>query len=372
MTDRTSVAEIKALLQMRVRELVERVLPTARFAGAYATVNLKHPGRPGGQLVVWLRGSSPGAWKDYLGGDKGDVIDLVAYAVHNRSRPYSREDRIKAIEWARGFLGLADMPPAERVKARRLAEHRAAERQANEAEREARARRRAFDMWNAARPIAQGAAAVAYLAGRGIRLDQVPNLEADLRFAPSLEWWMGAQRDESHRKLRPGPSFPAIVSAMRNEAGAIMAVHCTFLAPDGSGKAPVDKPKLMWPGVKGCVIRIAKGASGRTPEEAAAAGERDLVVICEGLEDGLSIAMARPDLRVWACGSLAGIAGAPALPCVRGFIVAADNDWQTPAAVAQLERALERLRTHGVPVTVAHSPTGKDFNDCLREGNTHG
>jgi hypothetical protein len=367
-SDHAPIAEIKALLQLRVRELVERVLPTARISGGYASVSSSKPGADGGSLVVWIRGTSPGAWKDYATGDKGDILDLIAFAQFGHSTPPSKEARAEALRWARGFLGLADMPPVERNRARAFAEKKARERAESDQERALRNQKRAFEMWLKAVPLAEGAPARSYLAGRGIPLASIQHLEGDLRFAPALEWWMGARRDSAGRKIEPGPSFPAIVSAMRNRSGALLAVHCTFLAPDGSGKAPVAKPKLMWPATKGCVIRIAKGASATTPEEAAAVGQRDLVVLTEGIEDGLSIALVRPDLRVWACGSLVGIGSAPVLPCVKAFIVCADNDWHSAQAMAGLERAVENLRLQGVPVSIARSPTGKDFNDCLREG----
>lgn len=372
MSERAGIAEIKALLQLRVRELVERILPTARISGGYASVSSSKPGADGGSLVVWVRGTSPGAWKDYATGDKGDIIDLIAFAQFGHPTPPSKDARAEALRWARGFLGLADMPPIERNRARAFAQAQARDRAAADAERAVRNQKRAFEMWLRARPLAEGPAAVAYLAGRGIPLDQVRHLEGDIRFAPSLEWWMGARKDSAGRKIEPGPSFPAIVSAMRNRSGALLAVHCTFLAHDGAGKAPVAKPKLMWPATKGCVIRVAKGASATTPEEAAAVGQRDLVVLTEGLEDALSVSLARPDLRVWACGSLVGIGSAPVLPCVKAFIVCADNDWHSAQAMAGLERAVETLRLQGVPVSIARSPTGKDFNDCLRGEPAHG
>lgn len=366
MAARLPVSEVKALLQQRAAELVATLLPTAVVKGGIATVSSSRPGRDGGSFVVWIRGTSPGAWKDYATGDRGDIIDLIAFAQFSACHPFSKDDRKAALEWAGAFLGLSSMTEFDRTRARNFAAARLRERDKREAEQKERNAQRAFQMFMKARPLAEGAPAIAYLASRGVVFSQLEHLEGDVRYSPSLEWWMGARRDGAGRKVEPGPSFPALVSGMRDSSGAVRAVHCTFLAHDGTGKAPVDKPKLMWPATRGTVIRVAKGESGLTCEAAAEAGRRDLVVLTEGVEDALSIALARPDLRVWACGSLAGMAWAPVLPCVRAFIVGADNDWTSPAAMAGLERAVQQLRLQGIAVSVARSPSGKDFNDALR------
>jgi hypothetical protein len=52
--------------------------------------------------------------------------------------------------------------------------------------------------------------------------------------------------------------------------------------------------------------------------------------------------------------------------CASEIIVAADNDWNKPQAMANLTRAVERLRTFERPVKISRSPEGKDFNDLVR------
>ena len=367
-----TIADIKHMLQARVKaknhELVRKLLPSAVIKGGYATVSSSKPGSLGGSFVVWLGGTSAGAWKDFATGNKGDVLDLIAHAQFGYSSPMGKEARRDALAWARDYLGIAEMTPFELARVRNSVSADAAKAKDSEAEKAERAVRRALQMWLDAKPDLRGTVAERYLAGRGVAWREIPNLATDLRFTPKLEWWLGARRNAEGRKLEPGPSFPALVSAMRDATGALRAVHCTFLDPNGVGKAPVPKPKLMWPATRDLVIRIANGETGLAPEEAAVAGARGTVVLCEGIEDGLSVASARPDLRVWACGSLAGLAGAPVLPCVAAFIVAADNDWSSGQAMAGLEKAVETLRQRGVPGAVARSPTGKDFNDALAAG----
>ncbi len=88
--------------------------------------------------------------------------------------------------------------------------------------------------------------------------------------------------------------------------------------------------------------------------------------LCEGVEDGLSIALAVPEFRIWCSYSLSNLGNIAVPKCAGKVIVACDNDWGKPGAEAQLARALEALKAQGVPVFEARSPLGKDFNDCLR------
>ncbi len=78
------------------------------------------------------------------------------------------------------------------------------------------------------------------------------------------------------------------------------AVHLTRLNADGLGKAGTANDKLMFGPVSGSplVIRESSGSSGRI--------FRTGLIICEGIEDGLSIALATkpwPDIGVWVSGS---------------------------------------------------------------------
>jgi hypothetical protein len=127
----------------------------------------------------------------------------------------------------------------------------------------------------------------------------------------------------------------------------------------------VPKPKLIWPAYQGCVIRLAMGASGMTPEEAIAAGERGPCAVTEGIEDGLTVALAAPELRVWAAGALANIANAPALPIVSAWLLHRQND-DGRAAGDAFAKAREALGATGRPVAEIASHHGKDINDLLR------
>ena len=82
-----------------------------------------------------------------------------------------------------------------------------------------------------------------YLVSRGL---QVPE-RTDLLFHPDLTYW----------DTRTG--YPALIAIVRNAAGEQIAIHRTYLAPDGSGKADVPKPRMML----GSVARRRRSPRGR-------------------------------------------------------------------------------------------------------------
>lgn len=366
---------IRSMLQDRLTELLGRLLPGGVVdGGIYKVRNPTRDDRKAGSFVIWMHGGAKGGFKDYAGGeaDKGDVIDLVNYA---HGRPKS--DKKFALDWARDFLGLRSMDPAALAAAKAASLAKAKQTETQERDNELLKRIRVAKMFNAAVPIA-GTIALRYFEARECPLQLVPYREDDLRFAPSLEWWRGAEWENlgagKRRKVRPGPSYPAVVAAVRNYLDDIIAVHCTFLKEDGSGKAPVEDPKLMYGAVAGGVIRLTRGPGNLSPGQAALAGSRSILAISEGIETGLSIAIGCPEARVWAATSLSNIANVPAWHgCVSSVVIAADNPNAnaSPAgrvqAAEQLDRAIDMLTAHGAPLTVMHPPAGVgDFNDLIR------
>jgi hypothetical protein len=370
MSQKLSIKELRDLLQPRIEEILAKLAPGGRRdGGTYIVKNPTRDDRRPGSFVIWLRGSMAGAYRDYAGRggeDKGDIIDLISY-LHNRGK-----DRVFAIRWAEDFLGIKRMNAAELAAVRVGVARKSEQKILAESQEQMRRQKRAFDMWlNASRNIA-GTLAEAYLAQRGITWRELVNPElGELRFARSLEHWKSTvwrtEEGTGRREKVSTQNYPAIVSAIRGRAGEVTAVHCTFLDEQTAGKAPVELPKLMLGQVQGGVVRISRGASNLTPLEAGAAGVSGPVVISEGIEDALSIAIALPDVRVWAATSLSNIGNAPVdMPCVESIVVAADNDWSQPQAREALERAVDQLGGYGKAVTVMRAHEGKDFNDLIR------
>ncbi len=381
---RAPIAEIKAHAVDRIDDILGRLAPGGRFAGGMYTVrNPTRADKHAGSFVVYTRGRMAGAFIEFANRDeeKGDVIDLVAYLLAGAADFKGRAARSRAIEWIADFVGLDRMAPAQRAEAMQAANSRRLTDEQAEAQAQAK-RARAFKMWLAARPLEAGDLAHVYLRGRGIDLAVIPNLETDLHFAPALEWWMGARRDAAGRKLAPGPSYPAIMAALRDAAGGVQAVHCTFLDRDGAGKAPVARPKLIWPDYSGCVIRLCRGEGNFAPESVPAPLDVDDAefgmrehcsgigpcIITEGIEDGLTAALGcRGEVRVWAAAALSNIANVPALPCVDAWLLHRQNDWHSRQALDQFEKAKMALEASGrAVVEIAALGPGKDLNDTLR------
>lgn len=85
-----------------------------------------------------------------------------------------------------------------------------------------------------------------YLESRGLPLPSKTDEEgfwSDIYFHHSL-YYRDGDNDPSIGRDQSG-YFPAILKLMRNRLGQVCAVHRTYLAPDGYGKAPVDNPKKM-------------------------------------------------------------------------------------------------------------------------------
>ena len=98
----------------------------------------------------------------------------------------------------------------------------------------------ALAIWRACGP-AKATPVQTYLAARGIDLP----LPERLRFHAGL-------------KHPSGELWPTMVALVTNGVDATpLAIHRTFLARDGSGKAPVDPQKMMLGPCRGGVVRLA-------------------------------------------------------------------------------------------------------------------
>jgi DNA primase len=191
----------------------------------------------------------------------------------------------------------------------------------------------AVAIWRASGPAA-GTAAEAYLRWRGIDIEVPPTIRfARLRYGSS-----GPQR----------PCLVALVASVDNKA---IGIQRTYLRDDGRGKADVPKPKLSLGRVRGGAIRLT-------------AADRELIV-CEGLEDGLSLSQELPH-PVWVS------AGACMLPSmrfpgvVRSIVIGADSD---AAGDREARKALDSYRVGGRAVRIIKPLDGfKDFNDELQGG----
>jgi hypothetical protein len=187
---------------------------------------------PGRSLCVQLAetsSSAAGRWIDFATGEHGDLLDLIARAC--------RLDAFRdVLDEARRFLGLpetvASQPENPPVTAR-----------------SPQAARRLFA---SAKPI-RGTIAETYLRNRGIV--DAGTITA-LRF--HAQCWYRAHDGA------PRETWPALIAAVTGLDGRIVGAQRTWLARDGSGKAPLATPRRAMGQLAGNGVRF------RTPQPAPA------------------------------------------------------------------------------------------------------
>ncbi len=347
-----AISEVVDMLAARAAALAAELLPGGRKEGReWVCGGLD--GARGSSLAVHLQGSKAGVWSDFATGECGDALDLVAQALFGG-------DKAQALSWSKSWLGLDGCDPGRLKATRRAVETRKTEDESG-AEGEEAQRKRAQALWLGAEPRLAGTLAEAYLAGRGIRLDQLGRQPRALRFHPAI--WCQERRSKA----------PALLAAIHDPgSGTYLATHRTYLGrhKDGSiGKADIAAPKKVLGRYRGGIIPLWRGASGKS---LAKAPEGDRLIVTEGIEDGLTAALAKPDCRVAAIVSI-GHANAVRWPeTIREIIVAAQNDKPGSPADRRLQVVLRQWLSEGRKVLLARSPSWwrgrevKDVNDLLQ------
>lgn len=185
-------------------------------------------------------------------------------------------------------------------------------------------------LWRACIPAA-GSIAETYLEARGVSASIPPSL----RFHPNL-------------KHPSGERWPAMVALVTGGVdGAFRAVHRTFLAHDGSGKAPIEPQRMMLGPCRGGAVRLAPVAHR--------------IMVGEGIETCLA-AMQATGEPAWAALSAAGLRALDLPSDVRQVTILADGDDPGEAAA---QEAARRWMDQGRRVRIARPGKGLDFNDLL-------
>lgn len=220
----------------------------------------------------------------------------------------------------------------------------------DEAEYRERRRRYAAAIWLEAKPL-PGTPAEDYLAGRGIDFAVLGHHPGALRFHPGL------------KHFPSGRILPALLGAIHGDTGSQLATHRTWLerGPRGWVKARVEDPKLTAGPYPGGSIRLWRGASGKPLRDAL---PDETVVIGEGIETCLSVAMGCPELRILAAVSQGNMAAIWLPPQITRVILLLDND-RKPRAIERAQAVVERHLALGRDVRIARAAVGKDFNDTL-------
>lgn len=352
-----SVAEIAGMLGSRIEALAPELFPHGVKDGMEWRVG-GLDGGPGRSLGVHLRGAKAGIWSDFASGQSGDALDLVAQVRCGG-------DKSAAIRWARGWLGLSADRPAPARPAPPPA--RAAETPDEQAGRRHKAAMRLF---LEARPDLLNTPVSDYLAGRGIRFPELGRVPRALRFHPGLEHPDTCERDHEGRiRWGSGTCFPAMVAAIVDAHGRHIASHRTFLARDPRGR--VVKASAVDPRVKaakmtlgswrGGAIHLWRGVSRKPWRDAP---PDDVLAVCEGIEDALTIALAYPEWRIVAAISVGNIPALNLPATMRSIVLVTQRDGENSAVMRARQSAIGAWHAEGRAVRVMTPPEGfKDFND---------
>jgi DNA primase len=152
------------------------------------------------------------------------------------------------------------------------------------------------------------------------------------------------------RTGKKGPMNHALVAGCQDVNGRITGIHKTLLRSAGQ-LAEVRSPKQSLGQIRGGAVRLGPEASE--------------VIVCEGVEDGLTIREVLPSTPVWVALGTGNIPNIILPPAIKRVLVAGDNDAPGRAAV---ELACEAFRTqgrHAAAIFPGHA--FGDFNDQLRE-----
>ena len=290
-----------------------------------------------------MQGPKRGLWHDYSAAEGGDLLDLIARNFCGLNS--AKADFPRVMREAARYCGIATDQPADEtlVKARALAR----QRQAEEAEKREAARRMALVQFlsGKARP-ADGTAAAAYLASRG-----VTELPGD-----SIGWLPPV----SGAGVR-SPDMASLVVWALNANGDRVGGQRILVNADGT-KPDTEVRKPSFGALRGAhavfPARNKEGAEGARP-----------VVIAEGPESALSIWQATGH-ETWA------VFGASnwktiSLPKDRPVILAPDRDApDSPAGQAFRKAVLHHLGegVSDISIAVAPEPEGSkaDLNDTLQ------
>lgn len=340
------IREVVQRLADRIEDLAANLLPLGRREGQHWVEARTAKGGLGDSLKVELGGIRRGRFAHYAAGEVGDALDLIAYVRFGG-------DKKAAWSWALDWLGIERGKPLP-APVRPVVDRRAADQEA--AAEKAKKRGRAMAIWREAHEQLRDTPAALYLAGRGLDLTQLGRQPRSLRFHGGL---FHAETQQRH---------PALVALVMRPDGKPISLHRTWLQPDGRGGwiklQGVEWPKKSYGALAGGFVPLWRGGGPSWTKMAAGTS----VIVSEGIEDGLSAAIADPRRRV-ACGvSLGNIAEIRWPEAVSEIVLLAQHD--THATPLKLrDKAIAAVVRQGIRMLLAFPDPalGKDSNDVLQK-----
>ncbi len=312
----SSASELASALARQAEAVCRRYLSNGRRQGAYWLVGDADNTR-GRSMFVRLVGpergkGAAGKWTDAATGEHGDLLDIIARA--------ERLDRLPdVIAEARRFLARPsprrETPPTHTLSGSPDAARR---------------------LFHAGVPIV-GTLAERYLLTRYI---------SDLRALPALRFHPRCFYRE--RPGAPRETWPAMLAAVTSLDGTITGVHRTWLARDGSAKAPLTTPRRSMGQLMGHGVRFGDVT--------------DVMAAGEGIETMLALRCLLPTMPMVAALSAAHLAALVLQPGLRRIYIARDNDEAGHQTSSTLAARAIAAGIDALPLT----PRLGDFNDDLR------
>lgn len=194
----------------------------------------------------------------------------------------------------------------------------------------------ALSVWRFAAPI-DGTLAERYLRSRAITPAGIK-----ARFDPKCQFGSGDAKAFA----------PALIVPIEEDAG-VVAIHRTFLRPDGLGKAEIEEPKRMLGNPGTGAVRW-----GGTPLDG-------VLRLAEGVEDAASVMnMLEPGTFVWPVLGIERYQGIAIPESVKSIVIYSQHGAE---AVRAIRRATPRLTANGRRLLVKKPPHAGDWNDLLQE-----
>lgn len=317
---RIDAADLSQRLGQQAEAVCRHYLSNGRKQGNYWQVGDVR-NAPGRSMFVRLTGpasgkGAAGKWTDGQSGEHGDLLDVICERL-------GLADFADVAEEARRFLSLPQLDPVPDAKTSRSPP---ASSGASEA---------AERLWRMSRPI-RGSLAGTYLRARG--LTDLRGTDS-LRFHPDCYYRPGGEC--------PTETWPALIAKVTDLDGKLTGVHRTWLARDGSAKAPLDPPRKAMGDLLGHAVRFGRA--------------QDIMAAGEGIETVLSLRQIMPKMPMVSALSAAHLAAILFPATLRRLYIIRDND---PAGEGARDSLVARVHEVGIEA-ITLSPMLGDFNDDL-------
>ncbi|MGE0182808.1 MAG: toprim domain-containing protein [Parvularculaceae bacterium] len=309
-----SSSEIARRLAARAIELCRHYFPNGKRVGNYWIVGDRFGAR-GRSLYVRLTGpfdgkGAAGKFRDASTGEHGDLLDIIASVC-------CLTDHRDTLDEARRFLGASRPDDSPIFK--------------SNSDRTAAARR----LFAASIPIV-GTLAETYLRARGIDTSRDA---AALRFHPRCYY--------RHDCTMPPEYWPCLIAAVANLSGEITGMQRTFLARDGSMKAPVPVPRKAMGVLAGNGVRFGEA--------------EDVIAAGEGIETVMSVRSVAPSMPMVAAVSAQNLRALALPPTLKRLYILADRD---DAGIGAAHGLKDRAVSQSIHAMIVMPSLG-DFNDDL-------